>query len=115
MDGNKRVLIVNPFGIGDVLFSLPLICYIKRLYPHSFIGYLCNKRTQPVLKNVRFIDVLYVYEKDDFRGILRKSRWMFLKAVVCFLRELKRGKFDIAFDLSLHREYGLFLICAGIK
>ena len=47
-----RILIINPFGIGDVLFSTPLISAIKKKYPGCHIGYICNIRTKDIIETV---------------------------------------------------------------
>ncbi len=44
-----RILIANLFGIGDVLFSLPLVRALKASAPDPFIGYLCNARTEELV------------------------------------------------------------------
>ncbi|MBI3319037.1 MAG: glycosyltransferase family 9 protein, partial [Candidatus Omnitrophica bacterium] len=45
-----RILIVNPFGIGDVLFSTPLVRAIRRAFPPAHVAYLCNRRTEEILR-----------------------------------------------------------------
>ena len=75
----KKILIVNPFGIGDVLFSVPLLKAIKKKYPSSVITYVCNKRTEGILKNNPNISNMYVFEKDDYRAIWKESKIKCLK------------------------------------
>ena len=45
-----KVLIINPFGIGDVLFTTPVIRAVKEYDPHAFVGYWCNERVKPSWK-----------------------------------------------------------------
>jgi lipopolysaccharide heptosyltransferase II len=105
----KRILVVNPFGIGDVLFSTPLLRNIKENYPRSFVAYLCNKRVAPLLEKNPHVDKLFVFEKDEWRALWRKSRFNFIKKFFLFLKEIRQGKFHIAIDLSLSRQYNFFL------
>lgn len=112
---SPRILLVNPFGIGDVLFSFPLLTQLKYFYPYSYIGYLCNRRTEPLLRTVSCINALFVYEKDEFRDTWKQSKWKGMKRFLGLLRALRRPKFEYAFDLSLNREYGALLWAAGIK
>jgi len=62
----KKILIINIFGIGDVLFTTPLISNLKAKYPDLYIGYLCNKRTASVLERNPGVDRIFVYDRDEF-------------------------------------------------
>ena len=61
----QKFLIINPFGVGDVLFSTPLVSAIKRRDSNSYIGYICNIRTQDILRTNPEIDEVFVFERDD--------------------------------------------------
>jgi hypothetical protein len=56
----KKILIINIFGIGDVLFTTPLIRNLKEHFPSCFIGYVCGKRAYDVLKDNHSIDKLFI-------------------------------------------------------
>ena len=111
----KRILVVNPFGIGDVIFSTPLIEILKKEYPDSFIGYVCNKRVSEVLATNPCIDKIFVYEKDSFRDAWSESKITFVKKMLSFLNTIKSEKFGISIDLSLGYQYSMFLKLIGIK
>ena len=51
-----KILIVNPFGIGDVIFSTPLVEVLKARFSGSRIGYVCNARAYEVIKTNPFLD-----------------------------------------------------------
>ena len=55
-----RILIVNPFGIGDVLFSTPLVRAVRPAFPKAHLAYLCNRRTQEILAGNQHIDELFI-------------------------------------------------------
>lgn len=111
----KSFLIINPFGIGDVLFSTPLIENLKQAYPSSTIYYLCNKRTAGFLKNNPRIKKVFVYERDDFEKVKKESFFKYLKLYQNFIREIKKEKIQVAVDLSLNSQYGFLASMAGIK
>ena len=112
---DQKVLIVNPFGIGDVIFSTPLIEILKEKHPDFFLGYVCNKRSYEVIKSNPKIDRFFVYEKDDYRAAWERSKIECIKLIRGFLNTIKREKFDIVIDLSLGYQYGLLLSFVGIK
>ena len=56
----KKILIINTFGIGDVLFTTPLISNVKRAYPSTIIHYLTNPRSSDVLKHNPKIEKIFI-------------------------------------------------------
>lgn len=109
----KKVLIFNPFGIGDVLFTTPLIRNLKD--NGMSLIYLCNKRVYPIMKNHLLLDEVWVFEKDDWRALAKQSGWKFFKQLVLFRRKVAAKRFDAVIDLSLNSQYGLFFKLCGIK
>jgi len=111
----KRVLVVNTFGIGDVLFSAPLVRAVKKAMPESTIDFMCNKRCQYILKNNKNIDGIIVFEKDEFREALKKSKIGFSKKMLSFISTLRRKKYDLAIDLSLGYQIAFLLKVLGVE
>ncbi len=110
-----NILIINPFGVGDVIFSTPLIEVLKDNYPDSFIGYICNKRAYEVIKANPHLNKIFIYEKDDYRITWQKSKIECIKKVLNFLKEIKKEKFDVIIDLSLGYQYSMFLKFIGVR
>jgi lipopolysaccharide heptosyltransferase II len=111
----KKILIINPFGIGDVLFTTPLISNIKRAYPQASIHYLTNPRSSDVLKNNSKIEKILIYERDAFLAVYKRSFVEFVKKWIDFLNEVKAGRYDAVLDLSLDRGMNILTMAAGIK
>ncbi len=110
----NNILVFNPFGIGDVVFSMPLIENLKESL-NARITYICNRRVYPLLKDNPLLDKVLVFEKDEWKAIARKSKFQFFKKLFSFRRDIKKSKFDIIFDLSLNAQYGLFFKIAGVR
>ncbi len=111
----KKVLIINIFGIGDVLFSTPLISNIKAAFPDCFIGYICNKRAAPLLSANPKINKIFLYERDEFNRVYAQSKIAFLKKMTGILGEIRREKFDVVIDLSLNTHAQFLMWFLGIK
>ncbi|MFA5271189.1 MAG: glycosyltransferase family 9 protein [Candidatus Omnitrophota bacterium] len=111
----KKILIFNPFGIGDVLFSMPLVRNLKESIKDVSIVYLCNARVYPLLKNHPLLDEVLIFEKDEWREVLKLSKFSFIKKAWLFFWQIKKQKFNVVFDLSLNSQYGFFLKMCGIK
>ncbi len=110
----KRILIINTFGIGDVLFTTPFITNLKKVYPNAQIDYVANRRTKTVLHNNPHITHVYVYERDEYKAVLEKSWFAYLKKVISFLSEIRRAKYDLLFDFSLNTSIGFMALLTGV-
>jgi heptosyltransferase-2 len=111
----NKILIINPFGIGDVLFTTPILHALKDAIPEVKIGYLCNRRAREILESNPYIDKIFVYERDEFEAIKQESFFAWIKQLNSFLAEIKKENFDLALDLSLNAQYGFFSWFCGIK
>jgi lipopolysaccharide heptosyltransferase II len=111
----SKILIFNPFGIGDVLFTTPLVRNLRENLKNIAISYLCNRRTYPLLKNNIFLERVLIFEKDEWRKLARESKVCFVKNLLLFFDKIRRERFDVVFDLSLNAQYGFFFRMAGIK
>ena len=110
----ERILIVNPFGIGDVLFTTPLIRAVREAFPTSSLGYLCNRRTERILKHNPHLDELFIYEKDELVQLWRASRWRCLQELRALIQRIRRTRFDLLIDLSLGERYSFLFRWLGI-
>jgi len=111
----KRILIINPFGIGDVLFTTPVIRALKENLPDSFICYWTNERVRYLLEHNPQIDKIFGLSRGDIKKICSKSRLRGFGALCGLLRNLRKEGFDIAIDFSLDHRYGLISRLIGIK
>ena len=111
----KRILIINIFGIGDVLFTTPLIKNLKYNYPNVEIDYICNRRVEEILRRNPNIREVYVYERDEFRDIANKSRYAYFQKIWCFLSSIRKNRYDVLFDFSLNTMIGFMTFLSGVK
>ena len=111
----RAILIVNPFGIGDVLFTTPLIRAVRQAFPKSRLGYVGNRRTESILRTNVSLDDIFVYEKDELVHLWRTDRWQCLACVRELLRRMRSARFDAAIDLSLGERYGFILKMLGVR
>ena len=108
----KNILIINPFGIGDVLFSTPLVANLHLAHPEARIVYLANRRAVEILRHNPFIDKVMIYERDEF---VSQKPWVFLQKWLELMGEVEREKFDVVFDFSMNTTFNLMTMACGIR
>ncbi|MDP2929033.1 MAG: glycosyltransferase family 9 protein [Candidatus Omnitrophota bacterium] len=109
----NKFLIINPFGIGDALFTTPVIGAIKEKHPDSFIGYWCNERVGALLKSVPDINKIFPLSRGDMKRVYRGLKGF--AALISLIGQIRKERFDAALDFSLDSRYGLWSKLAGIK
>lgn len=111
----KKILVVNIFGLGDVLFTTPFISNLKANFPHAEISYLCNRRAMPMLENYQKLGKLFVYERDEFVAAWKESKPAFYRKAKQLFDQIKRERFDVVFDFSLNSTVDFYMWLIGIK
>ncbi len=114
-DSYKSFLVINTFGIGDVMFSTPLLRNLHNNFPKAKIYYLCNKKMASLLRAHPLLEKIFVYERDDFVAEQKKSFFKGLMKYCQFISEIRKEQIDCAIDLSLNTPFGLISLLAGIK
>ncbi|MFA6217261.1 MAG: lipopolysaccharide heptosyltransferase II [Candidatus Omnitrophota bacterium] len=111
----KKILVINPFGIGDVLFTTPVVRALRQNFPEGVIAYWCNERVKEVLKHNKNIDIIFALSRGDLKRLYKKSKVKALLRLVRLLKDIKGESFDIAIDFSLDYRYSFFTQFLGIK
>lgn len=91
----RRVLIVLLGSIGDVVRALPLLCRIRLAWPDSHLAWAVEPKSEPVLRSHPWLDEVIVYDR-------KRAPW----SVAAFVREIRRGRFDLVIDLQRHLKSG---------
>ena len=111
----KKFLIINPFGIGDCLFTTPLIRAVKESLPESFIGYWCNERVHALFENDPYINKVFALSRGDIKKISNISKWQGIIKSLGLYRGIKKERFDVSLDFSLDHRYAWICKVAGVK
>ncbi len=109
---SKRILIVNPFGIGDVLFTTPLIRTLKQELPNAEIAFWSCKNQEKILSTNPNLFKIFALSRGDLKGKPQLERMRLLFGLI---RQLKKERFDVAFDFALDHRYTMILRLSGIN
>ncbi|MBF0479703.1 MAG: glycosyltransferase family 9 protein [Candidatus Omnitrophica bacterium] len=111
----NKILLINIFGIGDVLFTTPLIANLKKADPQVQIGYLCNHRAEPILRSDPYVNKVFIYDRDEFHAVQQKSLWAYVQKVNGVIQEIRREGYGLVLDVSMTDLMGFISWAAGIK
>ncbi len=108
-----KILIVNPFGIGDILFTTPLAASLTE-GGHD-VYYWSNERVSELLRHNPNVKGVFSLARGDIKKIFNRSTGEGVARSFGMFKRLKKERFDAALDFSLDYRYGLILLLLGIK
>jgi lipopolysaccharide heptosyltransferase I len=90
--GLNRILIVRLGALGDVVHAIPVAAALRRAFPDARIDWLVSAKHREILDLVPVIDRRLVIND---RGDATDG-----SSLVAAVRELRRGRYDVAIDLQ---------------
>ena len=101
----RRVLIVHPYGIGDLLFVTPVMRALRLIPTVETVDLLLGSRTREVVESNPPVNDIFVVDKDR----AHRQTW---KENFCdqweLGRKLRAKHYDLILDYSLRREHAFF-------
>ncbi|MBR9975635.1 MAG: glycosyltransferase family 9 protein [Bacteroidetes bacterium] len=90
-------------GIGDVLWSTPLLANLRLSYPEAHIAYVVRTASAFVLEHNPDVDEIIRFEDESIRYQLG------------FLRRLRRKRFDLSIDLICSPATAIQSVASGAR
>jgi lipopolysaccharide heptosyltransferase I len=105
----RRIAIIKPSALGDVMHALPVLCALRRRFPGAHLAWVLNSVYAPLLRPHPDLDEVIPLD----RGALGR-RWLTGGvAFTRFLRHLRRQRFDLAIDLQGLLRSGIMTLATG--
>ena len=109
----KRILVVKPSSLGDIVHTLPVVHALKRNNPQSSIGWIVQQSFAPLLERDPAVDTVYPIcipsTSDPQAG--RFAYFQAFKATMATLRalrlQLRAAPYDLVLDLHASFRSGL--------
>jgi len=104
----KRVLIIKPSSLGDVIHASPILPALRALLPDAHISWVVNSSLRSLLEGRPDLDRVITYDKGasglTARGLVGLSK-------LC--ASLAKSRFDLTIDLQGLLRSGLMTAAAG--
>jgi len=102
----KRVLIIKPSALGDVVTALPVLRGLRRGLPQARIAWMLSEACAPLVRHDGDLDEVILFERNRLGRAWRSPSAT--ATLVRFLLRLRRGRFDWVIDLQGLLRSGLF-------
>ncbi len=107
----RKILIIKPSSLGDVVHSLPFLNAIKTYFPKAEIHWVIAKGLEGLFENHPMINKVWIINKDEWKKI--KNAKGTIKELNMLSRELKKEKFDLVVDLQGLLRSGMITAATG--
>jgi len=107
----RKILIVKPSSLGDIVHSLPFLNAIKTRFPKAEIHWMIARGFEGLLEGHPMIDKLWVVNKDAWKKISQVQGT--IAEIKRLFRELTSEKFDIVIDLQGLLRSGIITAATG--
>lgn len=97
----KKVLIIRPSAIGDVVFATPFAAAVRRSYPDAHIAWLIEPGIDALIAHDPNVDERIIWPKAEWKAMWREGRRAeVLRRVLALRRRLRDSRFDTVLDLQ---------------
>ncbi len=107
----KKILIIKPSSLGDVIHSLPFLKSVSETFSDAEIHWVIAKGLEGLLENHPMIKRLWIINKDDWKNLKILNRT--LKEFRDLFSGLKKESYDIVIDLQGLFRSGLIAYTTG--
>lgn len=94
----RRILIIKPSSLGDVVHALPVLAGLRAAYPAAHIAWLVGRTFAPLLEGHPLLDEVIPFDRRRYGRMLQSGTVAaeFLR----FVHQLRQSRFDLVVDLQ---------------
>lgn len=101
----KKILVVQPYGIGDLLFLTPVLRALRQMPGVETVDLLLGSRTEAVIADNPYVGEIFSINKDTWHAEGRRKAFHDMRVLTA---RLAPKKYDLLLDYSLRGEYGFW-------
>jgi heptosyltransferase-1 len=107
----RRILIIKPSAIGDVVHALPVLPRLKALWPEAKLTWLITPACAALVQNHPLVDEVILFQRKRWgRGWYNPAA---LWNLAEFIVDMRRRHFDLVIDLQGLFRSGLITLITG--
>src|SRR5580765_4723389 len=92
----RRIALIKPSALGDVVHSLPVLSALRERWPAAHITWVINKSYEPLIAGHRDLDATLAFD----RASLKRGPVAAVMTAMRFARQLRQRRFDLVIDLQ---------------
>lgn len=109
----KKILIIKPSSLGDIVHSLPFLNRIKRSFEGCTIHWVIDRSFREILEGHPMIERLWIVDKDEWKNINKLG--VTLKSLKKLFNDLRAERYDLVIDLQGLLRSGIIAKATGSR
>ncbi len=105
----RRIALIKPSALGDIVHSLPVLTALRRRYPQAYIAWVVNHSYEGLLQGHADLNATIPFHRGAAQSGFFKSIWTYGE----FIRRFRRERFDLVIDLQGLLRSGLITASSG--
>ncbi|MCX5632604.1 MAG: glycosyltransferase family 9 protein [Phycisphaerae bacterium] len=109
----KKILIIKPSALGDIIQALPAACCLAKSFPDAQIDWFIRPEYAALIENHPCIHSIVIFDRRKL------GKWWFkpdsFTELVKLVRHLRKEKYDIVFDFQGRFRSAIFAWFSGCK
>ena len=104
----RRIALIKPSALGDIVHSLPVLSALRARFPAARITWVVNRAYESLLTGHPDLTDTLPFDRGAFKGVRRSvaTAWS-------FAAELRRRRFDLVIDMQGLLRSGLMARLTG--
>lgn len=117
LDGARRILVVKPSAVGDVVHALPVAATLRRRYPNILLDWLVEEEAADIVRGHPAVDEVVVSGRRRWLRQLRRPAQIpaALAEMGHFAADLRRRGYDAALDLQGLMKSALYVLATQAR
>ncbi len=113
----RRLLLVKPSSLGDVIHALPTAGALRRRFPAAHLAWLVEEESADVVRGTAAVDEVIVSGRRRWLRALAAGRGAgrTLGEFRALLRTLRAGNFDLVVDLQGLLKSAIYVLATGAR
>jgi lipopolysaccharide heptosyltransferase I len=103
----RRVAIIKPSALGDIVHSLPVLTALRARFPQASIAWVVNRAFEPLLAGHPDLTETLAFDRGALKGVRA------IRTAISFATELRRRRFDLVIDMQGLLRSGIMALMTG--
>jgi heptosyltransferase I len=107
----RRILLIKPSALGDVVHALPVLVKLRARYPDARIDWLITPENADLIRHHPDLSNAIFFPRKEFSRFGRS--WSATFGPMQLLAKLRRGRYDLVVDLHGQFRSAVFTLATG--